>query len=297
MLPFNVAFSRLLQIWPLPKKQVMAFWMHRTDGTIHTAADDQDSDWRPPTLSERDLDGSWDFVLSGVPPSFVLRNVQGGSGSDGDSTDATTADGTQQIVTANGTFGYSGDWNHIERLSRPTHAAANLLHYARQRTDASRWWSMRWPSGAASLVGRSLNLGTGRTYKLMRQLREHSTTYLTKVLQLSVDRTGERDNTAARHRLQAEWAETKRRLRTQGRNAKRQLMPGWAVVEMLPLCKLKRQLAAWKRVRAKVILRGGQRTITSFMAAAPRPHIALPTGTTPNSAPARTCQKVILEFL
>ena len=182
-------------------EKVLECCTHRSDGTIHTTADDQGSDWRPPTLSERDLDGSWDFVLSGVPPSFVLRNVQGDSGSDDDSTDATTADGTQQIVTANGTFGHSEDWNHIERLSRPTHAAANLLHYARQRTDTSRWWSMRWPSDAASLVGRSLNLGTARTYKLMRQLREHSTTYLTKVWQLSVDRTGERDNTAARHRL------------------------------------------------------------------------------------------------
>ena len=65
---------------------------------------------------------------------------------------------------------------------------------------------------------------------------------------MGVDRTGERDNTAARQRLQADWAETKRRLGTQGRNAKRQLIPGWVVVAMLPLCKLKRQLAAWKRV-------------------------------------------------
>ena len=60
---------------------------------------------------------------------------------------------------------------------------------------------MRWPSDAVSLVGRSLNLGTGKTYKLMRQLREHSTTYLTKLWQLAVDRTGERDNTEARQRL------------------------------------------------------------------------------------------------
>ena len=71
---------------------------------------------------------------------------------------------------------------------------------------------MRWPSGAASLIGRSLNLGTGKTYKLMRRLREHSTTYLTKLWQLAVDRAGERDNVEARQRLQADWAETKRRL-------------------------------------------------------------------------------------
>ena len=121
---------------------------------------------------------------------------------------------------------------------------------------------MRWPSDAVSLVGRSLNLNTGKTYKLVRQLREHSTTYLTKRWQLTVDRTGERDNAEARQRLRVGWAETKRHLGTHGRNAKRHLMPGWVVVAKLPLYKPKHQLAAWKRVRAKVVLRGGQRTIT-----------------------------------
>ena len=38
----------------------------------------------PPTLAERDLDGSWDFVPSGVPPSFSLRDVRSDSGSDDD---------------------------------------------------------------------------------------------------------------------------------------------------------------------------------------------------------------------
>ena len=157
-----------------------------------------------------------------------------------------------QIVTANGTFSYTGDWNRIERSRRPTLAAANVLHHARQRTDTPRWWFMRWPSDAVSLVGRSLSLGTGKTYKLMRQLREHSTTHLTKPWQLTVDMTGERYNTEARLRLrlQVDWAETKRRLGTHGRNAKRQLMPGWVVVAKFPLQKLKHQLAAWKRVRA-----------------------------------------------
>ena len=101
---------------------------------------------------------------------------------------------------------------------------------------------------APSLADRSLNLDTGKTYKLMRQLRENSTTYLMKLWQLTVDRTGERDNTEARQRLKAGWAETKRRLGTHGRNAKRQLMPRWVVVAKLPLCKLKHQLAAWKGV-------------------------------------------------
>ena len=157
-------------------EKVLACWTHLADGTIHTAAGDQASDWRPPALAERDLDGSWDFVPSGVPPSFSPRDDHSDSSSDDDSA-ASDAGGVMQIVTANGTFSYTEDWNHIERSRRPTLAAANLLHHARQRTDTSRWWSMRWPSDAVSLVGRSLNLDTGKTYKLMRRLREHSITY------------------------------------------------------------------------------------------------------------------------
>ena len=48
-------------------------------------------------------DGSWDFVPSGVPPSFSPRNAHSDSGSDGDSA-ASDAGGAMQIVTANGTF-------------------------------------------------------------------------------------------------------------------------------------------------------------------------------------------------
>ena len=95
-------------------EKVFACWTYLTDGSIHTAAGDQASDWRPPTLAERDLDGSWDFVPSGVPPSFSLRGVHSDSGSDDDSA-ASDADGAMQIVTANGTFSYTEDWNHIER--------------------------------------------------------------------------------------------------------------------------------------------------------------------------------------
>ena len=45
--------------------------------------------------------------------------------------------------------------------------------------------------------------------------------------------------------MQIDWAETKRRLGTHGRNAKRQLMPGWVVVAKLPVYKIKHQLAGW----------------------------------------------------
>ena len=131
-------FSMWVSLWDLVvvAEKVLACWAHLTDGTVHTAAGDQASDWRPPALAERDLDGSWEFIPSGVPPSFSLRDVHSDSGSDDDSA-ASDAGGAMQIVTANGTFSYTEDWNHIERSRRPTLAAANPLHHARQRTGTS----------------------------------------------------------------------------------------------------------------------------------------------------------------
>ena len=55
--------------------------------------------------------------------------------------------------------------------------------------------------------------------------------------------------------------------------------------EAAPLHKLRHQLAAWKRVRARVVLRDGQRTITSFLTAAPPPNTVVPTRTAPDAAP------------
>ena len=66
----------------------------------------------------------------------------------------------------------------IEKSERSMRAAARLFHRARQRTDTSRWWSMRWPSGAVLLLGQACDLDTGNTYALLRQLREHSASHL-----------------------------------------------------------------------------------------------------------------------
>ena len=140
-----------------------------------------------------------------------------------------------------------------------------LLHRARQRTDTSRWWSMRWPSGAVSLLGRACDLNTGKTYELLRQLRGLSVTHLRQLWRLTTYRRQHSDDSGARQLTQAEWSETKRRLGPTSRNSKRKLMPGWAIVAKLPLYKLKQLLAGWKRVCSTVVLRGGQRTIDGFV--------------------------------
>ena len=48
-------------------------WTHRTDGTIHTACDDQEQGWLPPTMRQLADVGSWEFDPSGVPPVFSSR--------------------------------------------------------------------------------------------------------------------------------------------------------------------------------------------------------------------------------
>ena len=116
-----------------------------------------------------------------------------------------------------------------------------------------------------SLLGRACDLNTGKAYELLRELRELSVTHLRQLWRLTTDRRQRSDGSGARQLTQAEWSETKRRLGPTGRNSNRGLMPGWAIVAKLPLYKLKRLLAGWKRVRSTVVLRGGQRTICGFV--------------------------------
>ena len=86
-----------------------------------------------------------------------------------------------------------------------------------------------------SILGRACDLDTGKTYALLRQLREHSVSHLRQLWRLTTDRHQRRDDSGARQATQVEWGETKRRLGSTGRNAKRELMPGWAAVVPLPL--------------------------------------------------------------
>ena len=167
---------------------VLACWTHRTDGTIHTSETDQASGWRPPALVKRNDDGGWDFDASGVLPAFDPERRNGATAQvDATEGDTDDDDDTPVIVTANGVYAYNSDWNDIEKSTRPTRAAATLMHRARQRTDTSRWWSMRWPSDAVSLLGRACDLNTGKTYELLRQLRELSVTHLRQLWGLSTE--------------------------------------------------------------------------------------------------------------
>ena len=47
----------------------------------------------------------------------------------------------------------------------PCLAAVELHHVARQSADTSRWWTVRWPPNAVSLVGRAGALSPGKTWR------------------------------------------------------------------------------------------------------------------------------------
>ena len=153
------------------------------------------------------------FSNSGVQPTFDPDEYWGGD-IDEEGHDPGALGGSQQstITTANGVFGYSNDWDGAASASDPALAAARLLHNARQMTDTSRWWTMRWPSNAVSLLGRAGNLSTGQTYDLLKKLWHVTVDYSEQLWQETVTRRKERVNHGERDDLRQQWAECKRRL-------------------------------------------------------------------------------------
>ena len=168
-------------------------------------------------------------------------------------------------VTANGVFGYDTDWNGIESSTRPEATAAKLLHVARQRTDTSRWWTMRWPVDAISLLSRAGRLDATKTYELMRKLRQLSNNFMRELWEAAVERRREVGSAALRESTREEWMKQKRRLGAIGRDRKGKLMPSWESVRRLPLHRIRHQLARWTRVSLHTVIRGGQRTLNGYV--------------------------------
>ena len=144
-------------------------------------------------------------------------------------------------------------------------AAAKLLHVARQRTDTSRWWTMRWPVGAISLLSRAGRLDATKTYELMRKLRQLSNNFMRELWEAAVERRREVGSAALRESTREDWMKQKRRLGAIGRERKGKLMPSWESVRRLPLHRIRHQLARWTRVSLRTVIRGGQRTLNGYV--------------------------------
>lgn len=186
----------------------LACWSTNTNGCIRTAAQNEARGWKPPTLEEHGDSGNWIFSQSGVQPTFDPDDYWGGGESDDDlASDASGEAKRSVITTANGVFGYSDDWGGVGSASDPAMAVVRLLHVARQMTDTSRWWTMRWPSNAASLLGRAGDLTTGQTYGPMKKLRHVTAEFSEQLWQETVIRRNERVNHGERDDLRQQWAE------------------------------------------------------------------------------------------
>ena len=157
-----------------------------------------------PARTAANADGGYEFASSGVQTAFGPTTYWGHETDSEGSEDEEAVTDAQHIVTTNGTFAYDTDWNNIKRAARPTLAAARLLHLARQRNNTPRWWTMRWPSDAVSVIGRACGLYTGRTCDLVRALRKPPTRYLRELWQLTVERRRDRDDSTARSVLRGE---------------------------------------------------------------------------------------------
>ena len=148
---------------------VMACWA-MTAGRIHTAAGDQSHGWRAPPMVEEADSGSCPPGPAAPPPCFSPTTRQSGAGggaetdSDGNEIDL-TGDPTESpdsptrttaiITTAKFPIGYHVDWDGVEGAADPCLATVKLLPVARRSADTSRWWTMRWPQNAVSLIGRA----------------------------------------------------------------------------------------------------------------------------------------------
>ena len=78
----------------------------------------------------------------------------------------------KKVRTATGDAEYNADWNGIDSSNDPTLATLRLLHSARLMVGTSRWWTLRWPNIAISLLGTACGLSTEGTFKQLRVLRE-----------------------------------------------------------------------------------------------------------------------------
>ena len=194
-------------------------------------------------MAEEADSGSWFPDPAAPPPCFGSSTRQSGAGggaeadSDGDEVDSVGDSAelpdsptrtTATITTARRQVEYHVDWDGVESADDPCLAAVKLLHVARRSVDTSRWWTMRWPKNAVSLVGRAGPLSPGKTQKLMRALRKHALNYLDQLWVLASDRRHANDVTAQMAELKADWGRVQKRL-GKSRDKAGNLIPGWII--------------------------------------------------------------------
>ena len=162
------------------------------------------------------------------------------------------------------------DWGGAEGAADPCLAAVKLLHVARQSAGTSRWWTMRWPQNAVSLIDRAGKLSPGKTYKRMRALRKHALNYLDQLWMLTSDRRHEKDTTALLTELKADWCLVQKLL-GRSRDKAGNFMPGWIIVQRRSTYVITRQLTRWTQLFQLRVSGGSQRFIKGYFSRVPPP--------------------------
>ena len=134
--------------------------------------------------------------------------------------------------------------------------------------DTSRWWTLRWPNSAISLLGTACGLSTEGTFELLRRLRKVTVHHVRELWAVLMDRCHAADNVAKRAALKEEWLKLYRVLANM-RNRRGKLIPRWITLQQKPIHTIKSQLVQWRKLRRMQVATGGQRGITSYFSRAP----------------------------
>ena len=134
--------------------------------------------------------------------------------------------------------------------------------------DTSRWWTLRWPNSAISLLGTVCGLSTEGTFKLLRVLRKVMIQHARELWAVVMDRRHAAGNVAKRTALKDEWLKLLRILANM-KNRRGKLMPEWVTVQSKPICTIRSQLGQWRKRRRVQGATGGQRGMMSYFSHAP----------------------------
>ena len=123
--------------------------------------------------------------------------------------------------------------------------AARRMHTARHMVDTSRWWLMRWPRNATSLLVRAGGLKDDEACKLLRALRVTAVRFGLELASQPKARRDAKEATDARAALRKRWVAMVGKLGPGYRTKRGAEMPDWVAVAHLPWYKVRRTLNRW----------------------------------------------------
>ena len=152
--------------------------------------------WRAPSMRWRSGASRFDDVVPRTHDS-------GGFDSDEDEGDADRTTGSTTSLTKRDQYGV--DWDDIDYAQRPAMEAARLMHTARHMVDMSRWWLMRWPRNATSMLVRAGGLKDDEAFLFFCALRVTAVRFGLEFVSQPKARRDIKEATDARTALRKRW--------------------------------------------------------------------------------------------